>query len=151
MRKSKLFGKESLDAKEKEKLRLCSWNFISNTDETTDLCYIEDDTISFLELKNRVDSGGTAARREIFDNKFKQILSYFIEKEKIFKYKNKEYDILDFYRYFRINKIRLSLGILFSIDGKYATKAYDNKFGFYSSSKECFNRLCIFLKKKILL
>ncbi len=146
MRKSKLFGKEKLDASEKKSLRLCPWNFIAQNDATTDLCYIQGNTISFLELKNRVDSGGVASRREIFDNKFRQILNYFIEKEKVFEYKNTKYQLLDFYRYFKINKLRLSLGILFNTDGEYATKEYDSQYGFYSSSKECFIRLKHYLE-----
>lgn len=53
---------------------------------------------------------------------------------------------MDFYRYFGINKIRLSLGILFSTNGEYATKEYDSQHGFYSSSKECLGRLSNYLK-----
>lgn len=85
MRNAKLFGKENLNAEEKRRLRLCEWSFIDdNGDKTTDLCCIQGKVVSFLELKNRVDSGGTAARREIFDNKFKQILNYFIDRKSIF-------------------------------------------------------------------
>ena len=147
MRKSKLFGKQSLSQKEKEKLRLCAWDFIANNDETSDLCYIKNNTLSFLELKNRIDSGGTAARREIFDNKFTQILSYFLEEKKVFKHEKTKYKLLDFYKHFKINKIRISLGILFDTEGEYATKESDSRFGFYSSSRECFNRLSASLKK----
>ena len=152
IRKHKLFKKESLTKEDQEKLRLCKWDFIadSNNDQTTDLCNIfrDEKSISFLELKNRVDSGGTSARRDIFDNKFRGILKHFINNEPIFKLENKTYSLLDFYQYFGFKKIKLALGILFDKQGKSATKESDKQCGFYSSSKEGFQNLFASLKNK---
>ena len=149
IRKHKLLGKETLSIKEKKVIRLCEWDFIANSDETTDLCNIfkEDKTITFLELKNRIDSGGTASRREIYDNKFQRILTYFIENKPIFKKENSKYSLLEFYQHFKINKIQLALGILFSTTGELADKESDKKFGFFSSSKDCFKDLVTFIQK----
>ncbi len=149
IRKHKLFGKEKLTSKEKEHLRLCQWDFIGSDDETTDLVnvFVDEGTISFLELKNRVDSGGTAARREIYDNKFKRILTYFIDDEAIFKCRENEYTLSQFYNHFKIKKIKLALGILFSSTGELADKESDKKLGFYSSSKDGFKTLNEFIEK----
>ena len=149
IRKHKLFGKETLNSKEKETLRLCEWDFIGSDDETTDLAnvFFDEGTLSLLELKNRVDSGGTAARREIYDNKFKRILTYFIDDNPVFENKNTKYPLLDFYNHFKIKKIKLALGILFSSTGELANKENDKKLGFYSSSKTGFETLKDFIKK----
>lgn len=54
-------------------------------DEVVDLCNIlkEENKISFMELKNRIDSGGTAARREIYNTKFRAILNNLFIDEKL--------------------------------------------------------------------
>ncbi len=152
VRKHKLFGQKRLSNEEKESLRLCEWDFIGNSrnkDQTTDLCnlFIDEHLISYLELKNRVDSGGTSARREIFDNKFRGILEHFINPNPIFKLRNKEYTLPDFYQHFGLKKIKIALGILFDTEGNIATKESDQRFGFYSSSKEGFANLLVFLRK----
>ena len=149
IRKHKLFGKEKLSSKEKETLRLREWDFIGDDDETTDLCniFLQKKTLSFLELKNRIDSGGVSARREIYDNKFKRILTYFIDNKPLFKKGNQKYSLIDFYKTFEINKIEIALGILFSTDGKLANQESDKRFGFYSSTKDGFEGLIDFIKK----
>ena len=147
VRKHKLLGQETLSKGEKEKLRLCEWSFIGN-DVTTDLCSLSNGMISFLELKNRIDSGGTAARREIFDSKFKKLIDHLAKEEAIFRLQNEKYTLLDFLQYFNINKIRLALGILFSTTGEYATQESDKKLGFYSSSKEVFKSFKRFLEER---
>jgi len=44
-----------------------------------------------MEIKNRVDSGGTAARREIWTSqKFGIIFDYFIENKKLYRKHRKE-------------------------------------------------------------
>jgi len=152
IRKHKLFGNKNLSKEEKELLRLCEWDFIGskNKDQTTDLCNLfkDENSISSLELKNRVDSGGTAARREIFDNKFRGILEHFINPAPIFKLRNRVYTLPDFYQHFGFKKIKLAVGILFDTNGNNATKESDQRFGFYSSSKEGFENLLEFLENK---
>ena len=102
IRKKKLSGKSSLSEEETKKILLSKWNFIAEEDETTDLCslFICDGSISFLELKNRIDSGGTAARREIYDTKFRKILEYFINSKPIFRLEKKTYSLLEFIHLF---------------------------------------------------
>jgi len=139
VRKKSIFDDSFLTQIEKQKLRLFDWDWIGTLNETTDLGNFlqKEKKIVFMELKNRVDSGGTAARREIWDTKFKNILSYFIENKYLFSdSKNKKYTLLDIYNNFNINKICLFLGILFGVDGKPATIESDRTQGFSSTNKE---------------
>ncbi len=74
-RKRGIFTISGLSSEEKLKLRRIEWDWSGDVDETTDLGnLLDENTVVLLELKNRVDSGGTAARREIWTKKFKRIL-----------------------------------------------------------------------------
>ena len=75
-RKKGIFTLKNLSSNEKSIIRRIDWDYIGKEDETTDLGNLlkKEKTIVLIELKNRVDSGGTAARREIWTKKFKTIL-----------------------------------------------------------------------------
>jgi len=138
-----------LSREENSKLRLSSWDWIGDDKEdntTTDLGSIFRNSILYLELKNRIDSGGTSARREVWDTKFKKIINLISNNKKIFKNNGKKYSLLDIYYCFKINTIRLNLGILFNIDGSPATKEMDKiGGGFFSTNKD----LCLSLKSYV--
>jgi len=132
---------DELSREENSKLRLSSWDWIGNDKEdniTTDLGSIFRNSISYLELKNRIDSGGTSARREVWDTKFKKIINLISNNKKIFKNNEKKYSLLDIYYYFKINTIGLNLGILFNIDGSPATKEMDKIGGGFFLPTETF-------------
>lgn len=59
-----------------------------------DLMNIIDDRLIILEVKNRVDSGGTAAREESLGKKFLTICRTIENEDKIFSYQCKEIMIL---------------------------------------------------------
>lgn len=100
-----------------------------------DLVNIVGDKIIILELKNRVDSGGTAAREEALGKKFFSICKMIENDEKIYIYNGRDYDIAELFTYLGVSKIEMSLGILFNVNGKEATIDADKLHGFYSSSK----------------
>ena len=100
-----------------------------------DLVNIIDDRLILLELKNRVDSGGTAAREEALSKKFFTLSRLIESKEKVFVYARNEYDFAKLFQKLGINKIEMILGLLFNINGKEATINADRLHGFYSSSK----------------
>jgi hypothetical protein len=100
-----------------------------------DLVNIIDDKLIFLELKNRVDSGGTAAREESLIKKFFTICRTIQSGEKIFEYAGKDYDFAELFSIMGINKVEMCLGLLYNINGKEATISADKSYGFYSSSK----------------
>jgi hypothetical protein len=100
-----------------------------------DLVNIIDDKLILLELKNRVDSGGTAAREEALIKKFFTICRTIESEEKVFAYAGKDYDFVELLSILGINKVEMFLGLLFNINGKEATINADKSYGFYSSSK----------------
>jgi len=89
-----------------------------------DLMNIVDDRLIILELKNRVDSGGTAARVESL-GKFLRICSAIENEEKIFSYQERDYDFAELLAILGINKVELCMGLLFDIHGKEATVEAD--------------------------
>ncbi|MEM3488055.1 MAG: hypothetical protein QXO75_00090 [Nitrososphaerota archaeon] len=70
-RKKGIFTFEELSSEEKSILRKSEWDWLGGKedDETIDLGNIleKEKRVIFVELKNRIDSGGTAARREIWN------------------------------------------------------------------------------------
>lgn len=100
-----------------------------------DLVNIVKDRLILLELKNRVDSGGTAAREEALSKKFFTLSRLIESGEKVFVYSGNEYDFAELFTKLGINKIEMCLGLLFNINGKEATINADKLHGFYSSSK----------------
>lgn len=100
-----------------------------------DLMNIIGDRLIILELKNRVDSGGTAAREESLGKKFLTICRTIEHEDKIFSYHQRDYDLADLLTTLGINKVELCMGLLFDIHGKEATIDADRSDGFYNSSK----------------
>ena len=88
-KKKGIFTQRGLSTSEKRLIRRFPWDWIGNNDEETDIGSIiknEKKTMVLMEIKNRVDSGGTAARREIWTSqKFGIILDHLIENKKIYR------------------------------------------------------------------
>jgi hypothetical protein len=143
-KKQGLFTQNGLSREEKEKLRTIEWNWIGEKDVITDVGSIipEEHSIVLVEIKNRVDSGGTAARREIWTSeKFGIYLDYLINNKKLFKKNDKEFSLVELLEYFNIYNFEIYIGILFDTNNNPATIQSDRINGFYSSSKTGFEYL----------
>jgi len=147
-KKKGIFTLNELTFEEKRLIRGISWDWIGNKDESTDVGTIlkNEKTIALAELKNRIDTGGSAARREILTSqKFGVIIDYLIKSNKIFKKDKKKFSLAELLNLFQIKNLELYIGILFDKGDRPATIEIDKRNGFYSSSKEGF----IYLKDKI--
>lgn len=83
-KKKRIFTQQGLSTSEKTLIRTFYWDWIGNNDEETDIGSVikNEKTMVLMEIKNRVDSGGTAAGREIWTSqKFGIILDYLIAVE----------------------------------------------------------------------
>ncbi|GAG97447.1 unnamed protein product, partial [marine sediment metagenome] len=143
-RKKGILTLKGLSTKEKSKIRRTEWDYLDEEDETTDLGNLltEENTIVLLELKNRVDSGGTAARREIWTKKFKNILNVLSrDQPKLYQKNSNELSLIELIQHFGFKKLEIYIGILFDIDGNPATKEKDKQQGFYSSNEEGYRDL----------
>jgi len=141
-RKKGIFTLQGLSHDEKRKLRLIDWNWMGRDDESTDVGNLKRDTreMILVESKNRVDSGGTAARREIWTSqKLGIIVNHMINDDKLYEKKGTTFSLLELLKNFNIEKIGLYIGILFDTKDSPATLEVDKQRGFYSSSKEGFN------------
>jgi len=148
-KKKGIFTLNGLTFEEKRLIRAIPWDWIGDRDESTDVGTIlkNEKTIVLAELKNRVDSGGSAARREILTSqKFGIIVDYLLTNNKIYKKDNEKLSLAELLRYFQIENLELYIGILFDKGDRPATIEMDRRNGFYSSSKEGFT----YLKNKIL-
>ncbi len=148
-----IFTLQGLSDDEKRLIRTFNWSWIGNKDEKTDLGSVikNERTIVLMEIKNRVDSGGTAARREIWaSQKFGIILDHFIKDEKVYRKhengKSKDFSFTEMFLHFGIHTLEMYIGILFDINGSPASIEADKRNGFYSSSKEGFNYLLAKMK-----
>jgi len=146
-RKRGIFTQSGLTQEEKSIIRNIHWDWCGRDDETTDIgnLLIDDRTIILVELKNRVDSGGTAGRREIWTKKFKTILDYLSNKTELYRKGKTTYSLSDLLDSFGINSVELYVGILFNVGGDPATKQGDREKGFYSSNVEGYNDLRNFI------
>ena len=137
-RKKGIFTQTGLSSKDKSILRNIEWDWLGKEDEITDVgnLLLDERTLVLVELKNRVDSGGTAGRREIWTKKFKTILSYLSNGAKLYRKEKDEYSIPQLLSAFNIGKLELYIGILFNVEGTPATKEGDREKGFYSSNVE---------------
>jgi len=101
-----------------------------------------------IELKNRVDSGGTAGRREIWTSeKFGIFIDYLNSNKKLFRKNDKEFSLAELLENFGIETIEIYIGVLFDTGDKPATVQSDKTNGFYSSSKEGFKYLRDMIKQ----
>jgi len=147
-KKKGIFTQQGLSTSEKSLIRRFPWDWIGDNDEETDIGSIikSEKTMILMEIKNRVDSGGTAARREIWTSqKFGIILDHLIKNKKVYR-KHESGEIKDFtfaemLLHFNVQCLEMYIGILFDITDAPASISADKRNGFYSSSKEGFNYL----------
>lgn len=153
-KKKGIFTLQGLSASEKKLIRRFYWDWIGEKDEGTDLGSVikNEKVMVLMEIKNRVDSGGTAARREIWTSqKFGIILDHLIQDKKIYR-KHESGEVKDFtfaemLLHFDIHNLEMHIGILFDITDSSASIDTDKRNGFYSSSKEGFNYLLNKMRK----
>lgn len=152
-KKKGLFTQQGLSTTEKRMIRRFSWDWLGNIDEETDIGSIikSERTMVLMEIKNRVDSGGTAARREIWTSqKFGIILDCLVEDKKIYRKHEdgnvKNFTFAEMLLHFGIQTLEMYIGILFDITDAPASIEVDKSKGFYSSSKEGFNYLLAKMK-----
>lgn len=149
-KKKGIFTDQGLSSGEKEKLRATKWSWLGDSSAEIDVGAIHkrEKTITLIEVKNRVDTGGSAGRREIWTSKkFEIWVDYILNNTKIFECENIEYSLLDLLKYFRVNNLELYIGVLFDKQDCPADINSDRRNGFYSSSKEGFNHLKEKIKK----
>ena len=147
-KKKGIFTLNGLTAQEKEIIRRMPWDWIGNRDESTDVGTVlkNEKTMVLAEVKNRVDSGGSAARREIWTSqKFGIIVDYLLRNEKIYRKDNKEFSLAELLKFLNLESLELYMGVLFVKGDRPATIEADRRNGFYSSSKEGF----LYLRNKI--
>jgi len=147
-KKKGIFTLNGLNAEEKRKIRQTPWDWVGDRDESTDVGSLlrKEKTIVLVEIKNRVDSGGSAARREIWTSqKFGIIVDYLLKNEKIYKKNDKKFSLSDLLKFFNFDTLELYIGVLFDKGDRPATIQADKRNGFYSSSKEGF----AYLRNKI--
>jgi hypothetical protein len=147
-KKKGIFTLAGLNSQEKRILRTTPWNWIGNRDESTDVGTIlsGEKTIVLAEIKNRIDSGGTAARREIWTSqKFGIIADYLLRNEKLYAKDDDEFSLAELFKFFGFQSLELYIGILFDKGDRPATIKADKREGFYSSSKEGF----AYLREKV--
>ncbi|HPC36695.1 MAG TPA: hypothetical protein P5268_07235 [Candidatus Marinimicrobia bacterium] len=139
-----IFTQQGLSNEEKIKIRTLPWDWIGKNDVNTDVgCILNDEkSLVLVELKNRVDSGGTAGRREIWTSeKFGFYIDYLINNNKIFRKDNKEFSLAEFLEIHGINTLEIYIGVLFGVGDFPASIEEDRVHGFYSSSKQGFEHL----------
>jgi len=153
-KKKGIFTTQRLSSEERKLIRIFHWSWLGNRDEETDIgSVIKDErTMVLVEIKNRVDSGGTAARREIWTSqKFGVIVELLMEDEKVYRKEGKDiredFTFADMLQYFDIYNLEMYIGILFDINGNPASIETDKSQGFYSSSKEGYDYLLEKIKK----
>jgi len=133
-RKTKLFDKvhNSYD-----KSKLWGWEGTKKDDVVFDLCKYGRNKIIFCDLKNRVDSGGTSARRESI-GKIQNVLKLLNESKRLFvnKENNLKYSLLNYLAENYISELRISFGILYNVDSSPGTQIGDKNQGFLGESKK---------------
>lgn len=147
-KKKGIFTLNGLSAQAKRTIRTTPWDWIGGRDESTDVGNIlrDEKTMVLMEVKNRVDSGGTAARREIWTSqKFGIIVDHLLRNEKLYRKDSKKFSLPKLLGLFDLKVLELYIGILFDKGDRPATVESDKRNGFYSSSKEGFT----FLRNKI--
>lgn len=145
-RKKGIFTQVGLTSEEKSILRNIEWDWLGREEETTDVGnLLSRDKLILIELKNRVDTGGTAGRREVWTKKFKTILELLANKTELYAKEDRRYFLSDLLEHFNIESFEIYIGILFNVEGTPATKEGDKQRGFFSSNAEGFRDLKNFL------
>ena len=147
-KKKGIFTLNGLSSEERRLFRTTPWHWIGNRDESTDVGNIlkDEKTMVLVEVKNRVDSGGASARREILTSqKFGVIIDYLLNNKKLYQKENEKFSLTELLKLFNISSLELYIGILFDIGDSPATLKSDKRRGYYASSREGFT----FLRNKI--
>jgi len=143
-KKKGIFTQQGLSLDEKKILRTIEWDWLGDRDVSTDVGSIVQDekTIVLVELKNRVDTGGTAGRREIWTSeKFGIFVEYFKSNKKLFRKSHEEFSLAELLERFGVENFEIYIGVLFDTGDNPATIQSDKTNGFYSSSKQGFEYL----------
>jgi len=143
-KKKGIFTQQGLSSYEKKILRTIEWDWLGDRDVSTDVgSIIQNEKVMVLvELKNRVDTGGTAGRREIWTSeKFGIFVEYLKSNKKLFRKNNKEFSLAELLESFGIENLEIYIGILFDTGDNPATVQSDKTNGFYFSSKQGFEYL----------
>ena len=143
-KKKGIFTQQGLSSDEKKILRTIEWDWLGDREVSTDVGSIIQDekAMVLVELKNRVDTGGTAGRREIWTSeKFGIFVEYLKSNKKLFRKGGKEFSLTELLESFSIENFGIYIGVLFDKGDNPATVQSDKTNGFYSSSKQGFEYL----------
>ncbi|MEA1912508.1 MAG: hypothetical protein U9N06_01560, partial [candidate division WOR-3 bacterium] len=143
-KKKGIFTHQGLSQEERRIFRTIEWDWIGDRDVSVDVGSIIKDgnAMVLIEIKNRVDSGGTAGRREIWTSeKFGIFAEYLDSNKKLFRKKEDEFSLIELLENFEIRDFELYIGVLFDKSDNPATVEADRIHGFYSSSKQGFEYL----------
>jgi len=149
-KKKGIFTQERLSSEEKKILRTIEWDWLGDRDVNTDIGSIikDEGTMVLVELKNRVDTGGTAGRREIWTSeKFGIFVEYLNSNEKLFRKEGRDFSLTELLESFGIKTLEIYIGVLFNKGDNPATLQTDKINGFYSSSKQGFEYLQDLMRK----
>ncbi|MFQ6002861.1 MAG: hypothetical protein ACE5KJ_03870 [Candidatus Zixiibacteriota bacterium] len=139
-----LYTLQGLSSDEKRILRTIEWDWIGDRDVSVDVGSIikEENTMVLIEIKSRVDTGGTAGRREIWTSeKFGIFVECLDSNKKLFRKGDKKFSFTELLEKFGITTFELYIGVLFDKSDNPATIEVDKVNGFYSSSKQGFEYL----------
>jgi len=143
-KKKGIFTQQGLSSEERRIFRIMEWDWIGNRDVSIDVGSMikNERALVLVEIKNRVDTGGTAGRREIWTSeKFGIIVEYLGTNRKVFRKKDKEFSFVELLESFGFKIFELYLGVLFDKTDNPATLEMDKINGFYISSKQGFEYL----------
>lgn len=143
-KKKGIFTQQGLSSDEKKVLRTIEWDWLGDRDVSTDVGSIVQDEkrMVLVELKNRVDTGGTAGRREIWTSeKFGIFIEYLKSNKKLFRKSDEEFSLTELLENFGIETVEIYIGVLFDKGDNPATIQSDKTNGFYSSSRQGFDYL----------
>ncbi|MFH1824090.1 MAG: hypothetical protein ABH873_02540 [Candidatus Firestonebacteria bacterium] len=149
-KKKGIFTHQGLSSDEKKISRTIEWDWLGDKDVNTDVGSIiqNEKAMVLVEVKNRVDTGGTAGRREIWTSeKFGIFVEYLKSNKKLFRKSNKEFSLAELLESFRIKTLEIYIGVLFDKGDNQATIQSDKTNGFYSSSKQGFGYLKNLIKQ----
>ncbi len=149
-KKKGIFTQQGLASDEKKILRTIEWDWLGDRDVNTDVGSIIQDekTIVLIELKNRIDTGGTAGRREIWTSeKFGIFVEYLKSNKKLFRKNKEKFSLAELLESFGIKNLEIYIGILFDKSDHPATIGRDKTHGFYSSSKQGYEYLQNLIKQ----
>jgi len=149
-KKKGLFALKGLSPEEKRIFRTTEWDWIGDRGVKVDMRSIikDENAMVLIEIKNRVDTGGVGARREILTSeKFGIFVEYLSSNKKLFRKNEEEFSLIELLENFGIKSFELYIGVLSDKGDSPATVEADKIRGFYSSSKQGFKYLKNQIKK----